>query len=151
MRKIIKEPNSLLHQKCEPVSNFDEAKQIAEELLAVMKSVSKWWNRWLGFAANQIGYNKRIIGLRNGKDNYEILVNPVLVEKKFPFPYFEKCYSLPSLKEIYLVKRYLWSKVKYQDLNGTWHERILRGPSAIYQEVDHVDGIMVSEIGRRVL
>lgn len=151
MRTIIKEPNSLLRQKCETVVNFNEAKQIAEELLVVMKSVSKWWNKWLGFAANQIGYNKRIIGLRNGKDRYEILINPVLVEKRFPFPCPEKCYSLPSLKQIYLVKRYLWTKVKYQDLNGTWHERILRGPSAIYQEVDHIDGIMVSEIGRRVL
>lgn len=151
MREIIKEPNSLLHQKCEQVSNFDEARQIAEELFVVMKSVSKWWNRWLGFSANQIGFQKRIIGLRNGKDRYDILINPVLVEKRFPFPYPEKCYSLPSLKQIYLVKRYLWAKVKYQDLNGTWHERILRGPSAIYQEIDHIDGIMVSEIGRRVL
>ena len=151
MRTIIKEPNDFLHKKCEPVTNFGEAKQIAEELLVVMKSVSKWWNRWLGFAANQIGYNKRIIGLRNGKDRYDILINPVLVEKKFPIPYPEKCYSLPSLKQIYLVKRYLWVKIKYQDLNGTWHERILRGPSAIYQEVDHIDGIMVSEIGFRIL
>ena len=151
MKEVIKEPNSFLHKKCEPVTNFDEAKQIADELLTVMKSVSKWWNRWLGFAANQIGYNKRIIGLRNGKNSYEILVNPVLVEKKFSFPYLEKCYSLPSLKEVYFVKRYLWSKVKYQDLNGTWHERILRGPSTIYQEIDHIDGIMVSKIGRRVL
>ena len=151
MRNIIKEPHRLLHQKCEPVSNFEEAKQIAGELLVVMKSVSKWWNRWLGFAANQIGYSKRIIGLRNGKEGYKILVNPVLIEKKFPFPYLEKCYSLSSLKEIYLVKRYLWTKVKYQDLNSTWHEKILRGPSAIYQEIDHIDGIMVSEIGHRVL
>ena len=151
MKTIIKEPNNLLHRKCELVTNFDEAKQIADELLVVMKSVSKWWNRWLGFAANQIGYNKRIIGLRNGKDRYDILINPVLVEKRFPFPYLEKCYSLPSLKEIYLVKRYLWSKVKYQDLNGTWHERILCGPSAIYQEIDHIDGIMISEIGFRIL
>src|SRR3989344_1184825 len=87
MREIIKEPNSLLHQKCEPVTNFDEARQIGDELLIVMKSVSKWWNRWLGFAANQIGYNKRIIGLRKGKDRYEILINPILVEKKFPFLY----------------------------------------------------------------
>ena len=151
MREIIKEPNSLLHQKCETVVNFEEAKQIANDLLVVIKSVSKWWNRWLGFAANQIGYHKRIIALRKSKNEYEILINPVLIEKRFPFPYLEKCYSLSSLKEAYFVKRYLWSKVKYQDLNGTWHERILRGPSAVYQEIDHIDGIMISEIGFRIL
>ena len=53
---IIKEPNILLHQKCEPVTDFVEARKIADELLVAIKSVAKWWNRWLGFAANQIGY-----------------------------------------------------------------------------------------------
>ena len=152
MREIVKEPNDILHKKCEPVTNFEEAKQIADDLVSVMKSVSKWWNRWLGFAANQIGYNKRIIGLRNGKDHYDILINPILTEKRFPFLYIESCYSLPRLnKEFYFVKRYLWAKVKYQDLNGIWHEKVLRGLSAIYQEIDHIDGIMVNEIGQRIL
>ena len=151
IREIIKESNNLLHKKCELVSNFNEAKQIAGELLLIIKSVSKWWNRWLGFAANQIGYSKRIIALRKSKNEYEILINPILLEKRFPFPYLEKCYSLPSLKEIYLVKRYLWAKVKYQDLQGRSHEMILKGPSAIYQEIDHIDGILVSEIGFRIL
>jgi peptide deformylase len=150
MRKIIKEPNSLLHQKCENVVDFQEAKQIAGELLSVIKSVSKSWNRWLGFAANQIGFPKRIIALRKSRDEYEILVNPILVETRFPFPYLETCYSLDR-KAYYFVKRYLWSKVKYQDLEGMPREMILKGPSAIYQEIDHINGIMVSEIGFRVL
>lgn len=145
MREIIKEPDSLLHQKCEPVVNFEEAKQIANDLLAIIKSVSKWWNRWLGFAANQIGYSKRIIALRKSKNEYEILINPVLTEKRFPFPYIETCFSL-NPKKYFLVKRYLWAKVKYQNLEGNWKEMILRGPSAIYQEMDHINGIMVSEI-----
>ena len=150
MREIVKEPNNLLHQKCETVVDFVEARQIASELLVVIKSVSKWWNRWLGFAANQIGFPKRIIALRKGRDKYEILVNPVLAETRFPFLYFETCYSL-NRKVYYLVKRYLWSKVKYQDLDGNPREMILRGPSALYQEIDHINGIMVSEIGFRIL
>ncbi len=151
MEKILKEPNDFLHKKCNPVTDFEDAKKIAHELLIVMKSVTKYWNRWLGFSANQIGYKKRIIALRNGKDQYEIFVNPILLEHKFPFCYFERCYSSQSLKEIYLVKRYLWSKVKYQDINSAWHEKIIRGPSAIYHEIDHINGIMVSEIGQRIL
>ncbi len=150
MKEIVKEPNNLLHQKCEPVSNFDEAKQIADELLLVIKSVSKWWNRWLGFAANQIGYSKRIIALRKSKNEYEILINPILVETRFPFPHLETCYSL-NLREKYLVKRYLWAKVKYQNLEGSPREMILKGPSAIYQEIDHINGILISEIGFRIL
>ena len=146
---IIREPNSILHQKCQPVADFEEAKKIAAELLIVIESVTKWWNRWLGFAANQIGYNRKIIALRNGKNAYDILVNPALVGKKIPFPYVETCFSLEK-KDYYLVKRFLWAKVKYQDLNGARREIVLRGPSAIYQEMDHINGIMLSDIGLRI-
>jgi len=151
MRKeIIKEPNNILHQKCKLVTDFNEAKKIADELLTVIRSLTKWWNRWLGFAANQIGYNKRIIVLRNSRDKYDFFVNPTLKEKRMPFFYPENCFSL-DLKNIYLVKRYLWTKVRYQDLEGVWHEKTLRGFSGIYQEIDHLDGILVSEIGWRIL
>ena len=152
MREIIKEPNEILHIKCEPIIDFEEAKQIASELLALMKSIRiKFgvYNRWLGFAANQIGYSKRIIAIRN-RDRYEVMVNPEFIKKKFPFPYLESCFSLKK-KDYYIVKRYLWAKVKYQNLEGKQHELILRGLSAIYQEIDHIDGIMVSEIGFRIL
>ena len=146
---VIREPDSMLHQQCEQVVNFQEAEMIAQKLLVIIKEFSKWWNRWLGFAANQIGYNKRIIVLRNGKDHYRIFVNPVLVEKRFPFPYVETCFSL-NPKKYYLVKRYLWTKIKYDNLEGSSREMILRGPSAIYQEIDHLDGIMVSQKGIRI-
>ena len=144
---IIKEPNNLLHQKCESVTDFTEAKKVADEVLVTIRSVAKWWNRWLGFAANQIGYSKRIIALRKGKDEYCILINPMFMEKRIPFPYLEGCYSV---RGIYIVKRYLWTKVQYQDLGGNSHEMILRGPSALYQEIDHIDGVLISEVGLRI-
>lgn len=150
MREIIKEPNNLLHKPCEPVDNFKEAERIANELLVVIKSVTRWWKLWLGFAANQIGYPKRIIILRKDQNEYEILVNPIIVKKRFPFPFIETCYSF-DVKKYYLVKRYLWVKVKYQNLEGDWCKMILKGPSAVYQEMDHIDRIMVSEIGWRIL
>ena len=146
MLKILKEPNNLLYKKCSFVTDFEEAKQIVNDLVVVMKSLTKWWNIKFGFAANQIGYSKRIVGLRKGRNQYQVLINPVLVEKRFPFPYIETCFSLKN-KKYYFVKRYLWTKVEYQDLDGKPHEIILRGPSAIYQEMDHIDGIMVSKIG----
>ena len=149
MREIIKEPDKLLHEKCKTVDNFDEAKQIVGELLIVVKSVSKWWNRWLGFAANQIGHSKRIIILRKGGNKYQAFINPVLLEKRFPFLYIETCYSL-NPKRYYLVKRYLWTKVKYQDLEGSWQEEILRGLSAVYQEIDHIEGVLLSEVGIQI-
>ena len=157
MREIVKEPDEILHKKCEQVTDFEEAKKIADDLLQVMKSIPiryGFWNKWIGFAANQIGYSKRIIGLKRGENKYEILVNPVIVEKRFPFLQPESCFSLNRkhlLQHFYIVKRYLWVKVQYQNLEGQPQEIILRGPNAIYQEIDHLNGIMVSEIGFRVL
>ena len=157
MREIIKEPDNILHRECEPITDFEEAKKIAVDLLEVMKSIPVrygFWNRWIGFAANQIGYSKRIIGLKRGKDKYEILVNPNITKKRFPFLQPESCFSLNRrrlLQHFYLVKRYLWTKVTYQNLEGQPQEIILRGPNAIYQEIDHLNGIMVSEIGFRIL
>ena len=145
--KIIKEPNSLLHQPCEPVSNFKEAEKISDELLILIKSRTKWWNRFMGFAANQIGYSKRIIVLRRGARKYKVLVNPVFVAKRFPFLYLENCFSV---RGFYLIKRYLWSKIKYQDLGGNSLEMTFRGLAGVYQEMDHIDGILVSDIGLRV-
>ena len=142
--KVLTEPHQLLHQKCEPVTNVEEAKQIADDLLIVVKSLTKWWNRFVGFAANQIGYSRRAIVLRRGKSKYEVMINPVFVEKKFPFPYLENCFSVRGL---YLVKRYLWSKVKYQDIEGNPQEIIFKGFAGVYQEIDHIDGILVSDIG----
>jgi len=146
--KTIKEPNVLLHTQCKQVTDFDEAKQIADKLLLKVKSVAKFWNLWLGFAANQIGYPKRIIVLRKGKNKYEVLINPSFVEERFPFLQLGKCYSING---VYLVKSHLWSKVRYQDLNGDWSEKIIRGPSAIYHEIDHINGILISENGFRIL
>ena len=157
MREIIKEPSEILHTPCEPVVDFGEAKKIADDLLQVMKSIPiryGVWNKWIGFAANQIGYSKRIIGLKRGGNKYEIFVNPVIVGTRFPFLQSESCFSLNRkrlLQHFYLVRRYLWTKIKYQDLEGQPHEIILKGPSAIYQEIDHINGIMVSEIGLRIL
>ena len=44
--KILKEPDNLLHQKCQSVTDFEEAKKISDELLIVIKTATKWWNRF---------------------------------------------------------------------------------------------------------
>ena len=146
--QIIKEPNEILHQKSDRVIDFREAEEIAKILLAAIRKLSKFWNRWLGLAANQMGYLRRIIVLRMGSNDYLIMVNPEVLEVRCPFPYCERCRSVRGL---YIVKRYLWARVRYQDLDGKWNEIVLKGPSAIYQEIDHLNGLLVSEIGFRIL
>jgi len=86
--------------------------------------------------------------LRKSKNEYETMINPVILQRKFPFLYLERCYSI---KGLYIVKRYLWVMVRYQNLDGVWQTRILRGLSGIYHEIDHINGITVSKIGFRIL
>lgn len=147
---VIHEPNELLHQKSDPVEDFAEVKRIAGDLLITVKRWGKarWWNPFLGIAAPQIGFMRRIIVMQRWWNHYTIMINPVIVKSRIPVPYIERCYSVDGM---YLVKRYLWARVRYQDVSGVRHETVIIGPSAIYQEIDHLNGILVSQIGVRVL
>lgn len=147
---VIHEPNGLLHQKSDPVEDFTEVKRIADDLLVTIKrwARSRWWCWWLGIAAPQIGFMRRVIVLRRGWNRYAVMVNPAIIERKIPVPYIERCYSVDGR---YVVKRHLWAKVRYQDVSGVWHEMVIMGPSAMYQEIDHLNGVLISQIGVWVL
>ena len=145
---MIHEPNDLLHQKSDPVEDFMEMKRIADDLLVTIKRWALWRNPWLGIAGPQLGFMRRVIVLRHGWSRYMVMVNPALLQAKIPFPFIETCYSVDG---IYLVKRHLWVKIRYQDMSGILRETVITGPSAIYQEIDHLNGILVSQIGLRIL
>jgi peptide deformylase len=145
--KILKDPDERLRVRSTEVRDFQEAKKIANELLSVVKSVARFWKLWLGFAAPQIGYNERIIVLRDGIKKYRLMVNPEILETKWPFIFVGRCYSL---KGLYIMKGYLWTKVKYQDLEENYHEKVFGGPNAIGHEIDHINGVLSSDIGKRI-
>lgn len=146
--RVIREPNNLLHQKSAPVTDFTEVKRITDDLLITIKRWARWWNPWLGIAAPQIGFMRRVIVLRRRWSRYTIMVNPIIIAAKIPIPFIERCYSVDGT---YIVKRYLWAKIRYQDIARVWHKMIIMGPNAIYQEIDHLNGILVSQIGMRIL
>lgn len=145
---VIREPNDLLHQKSDLVEDFTEVKRIADDLLIIIKRWARWWNPWLGVAAPQIGFMRRVIVLRRGRNQYTVMVNPAITKAKVPILWIERCYSVNGR---YMVKRHLWAKVRHQDVSGVWHEMVIMGPSAIYQEIDHLNGLLISQIGVRVL
>lgn len=144
---VIREPNDLLHQKSDLVEDFTEVKRIADDLLIIIKRWARWWNPWLGVAAPQIGFMRRVIVLRRRWNQYTVMVNPAIIEVKIPIPSIETCYSVNG---VYLVKRPLWARVRYQDISGVRHETVIVGPSALYQEIDHLNGVLISQIGMRI-
>jgi peptide deformylase len=146
--RILQDPDARLHTRSQGIKDFKEAKKIASELLSVVKVVSRFWKLWLGFAAPQIGYNKRIIVLRDGIKKYKVMVNPEILEARWPFFYLGRCYSLQGR---YILKGHLWTKLKYQDLEGSSRTQTIFGPSALEHEIDHLNGVLAYERGKRIL
>ena len=147
---IIKYPNTILSKISEEVSKNDTSlKKIVEELIhtAVLNE------NCIGLAAPQIGYNKRIIFVKNVADNefhiftkrpsYYIMINPTITFKsEETYIYKEGCLSFPAVYEI--VKRPKEIEVSYYDVN--FQKQTLQAKNlmstCIQHEIDHLDGIM---------
>ncbi len=125
--------------------DFDtEIKQIAEELTNVIRKVDTSWSFSLGMAAPQIGYNRRLVALKESYGNYLLMANPEVIEQKWSFFSPSRCFSL---KGVHFLKRYFWMKVRFQDLDGNKSEIVFRGPKAatMQQEIDHLNGILLTD------
>lgn len=147
--KILQEPDNRLRIVSEYVKRFDgQVKKISGELFDVLKEVDQPINLWLGMAAPQIGYDKRIVALKKAYKNYTLMINPEILEKKWFLPSIERCFSLRD-KGWYLLKRYFFLKIKYQDLLGKYHYETLVGhrACAMQQEIDHLNGKLICDYG----
>jgi len=137
---IIKDKNKLKN-KCDKVTNFEEAEQIAAELLETLSSSKSG----IGLAANQIGYNKRICVV-NVKEPI-VLINPKIIEKsKETFVFPEGCLSFPNKKV--RVQRYISLSVECDNLESalffTADSANLEDAlecACVQHEIDHLDGI----------
>jgi len=147
---IVQAPNEVLQTKSIEVTDFKEAEKITQQLIAVTEKVDRLWKPWLGMAAPQIGYNKRIVLIKKSFTQYVLLINPKVVKKGWLLPMISGCYSL---KGFYLIRSYFWFEIKYQDIDQNYHEITFTGGKAatFHQEIDHIDGILISDRGRRII
>lgn len=150
MKKILVAPNEKLTKSSTDVNDFNEIKPIVEELIKTTEEIDGLFKFWLGMAAPQIGFNKRVILIKISQGNYRIMINPRIMKSSYIFPTFSRCYSV---KGLYIVNNPLWLKVKYQDLNRVFHQEVFKGGKAVVlqQEIDHINGILISDRGIRIL
>lgn len=141
-KEILQSPDSHLKEISEEVTVFDDkVGKISNELHQVLKKVDIRESIFpLGMAAPQIGYNKRIIAIKESYGNYKTMVNPEITEKKWRLPWIEGCFSVDGL---HFTNRYLWTKVKYQDIDGNYHEEW--ASRIVQQEIDHIDGVLTTD------
>ena len=146
LRKILTDKEPALHKVCKPVVNFD---QKLHKLLDDMQETLLDANG-VGLAAPQVGILRRAVIVDTGEEILE-LINPTLVETDGEQVGAEGCLSVPG--RYGLVKRPYHAVVRAQDRDGNWFEA--EGEELIARcfchELDHLDGIMYTEVMERYL
>lgn len=146
LRKILTDKDPALHKVCRPVVDFDKR---LHKLLDDMRETLIDSNG-VGLAAPQVGILRRVVLVDVGDEILE-LVNPELLETDGEQEGAEGCLSVPG--KYGLVKRPYWAKVRAQDRHGNWFE--VEGEELIARcfchEIDHLDGILYTQVMERFL
>ena len=146
LRKILTDKEPALHKTCKSVVSFDSK---LHKLLDDMRETLIDSNG-VGLAAPQVGILRRVVLVDTGDGILE-LINPVLLETDGEQVGPEGCLSVPG--KYGLVKRPYYAKVRAQDRFGDWYEA--EGEELIARcfchELDHLDGIIYTEVMERFL
>ena len=148
---IVTTPDPRLRQKSEKVHQIDdETKRIIDEMIA---SSLAWeeeheFELSAAMAAPQLGYNKRIIVVRedmSNKDNANFvpLINPVVIKTEGKIiEDYEGCLSVPSVYG--KVGRPYKARIKAVTENGEEVRLKATGFLArtLLNEIDHLDGVL---------
>ncbi len=142
----------MLRKRSEPVPETEisskEIKRLVRDMYDTMKDAGG-----IGLAAPQIGVCKRVVvvGFEENerypeieeKIEFHTLINPEIeyLDTKV-YGFWEGCLSVPNMRGY--VERPRKIKLRWNDENGDFHEKILEEMEAVvYQhECDHLDGVL---------
>ena len=146
LRKILTDKEPSLHKVCRPVEKFDwRLHKLLDDMADTLEEANG-----VGLAAPQVGILRRVVIVDTGEELLE-LVNPVMLETSGEQVGAEGCLSVPG--KYGLVKRPYYAKVRAQDRDGNWFEA--EGEELIARcfchELDHLDGIVYTEVMERFL
>ena len=125
---------------CKSADATADDREIAENLLETLKAHKE---SCVGMAANMIGERKRIIAFVDEKENYTVMLNPVILKQEKPYDTEESCLSL--LGGPRPCKRYKAIKVQYQTVDMQTRIKNYKGFTAqiIQHEIDHCNGVLI--------
>jgi peptide deformylase len=141
--KIVFYPHPALRHPAKPLTAIDKQIHLdAGRMLELM-----YENKGLGLAANQVFLPYRIVVLNPSgdpqqRDKEEVLLNPVILERKGAIEGEEGCLSFPGLFQ--KIRRAKTVSVQAYNLRGEAVEKSVSDLEArLWQhEVDHLDGIL---------
>ena len=137
---VIKKPNVLLTQVCEPVTQFDDQlKQLIHDMFETMKA-----HDGIGLAAPQVGILQRLFICKVNTTSL-VCINPKLTLSGDELVSEEGCLSIPDL--LMDVPRKSHVSITAHDGNGTAYTRSFTDLMAIViqHEFDHLEGILITD------
>ena len=146
LRRILTHREPALHKTCKPVTAFDaKLHKLLDDMHETLAD-----SGGVGLAAPQIGILRRGVLVDTGEEVLE-LINPTLLETDGEQIGAEGCLSVPG--KYGLVKRPYYAKVRAQDRDGNWYEAEGEELTArcFCHELDHLDGIIYTEVMERYL
>ena len=146
--EIVISPNDVLRQIAQPVDEIDkEEQQLAALMINTMEKADG-----VGLAAPQVGVSKRIIVVKLERPSSQkeilVMVNPEITEREGRVSGMEGCLSVSGTEEKRIrTTRSEQITVKYWTLEGEetvleekgWNARVIQ------HEIDHLDGILISD------
>ena len=146
LRRIFTDQDPALHKVCRPVEKFDwRLRKLLDDMKETLVDAEG-----VGLAAPQVGILRRVVVVDTGEEILE-LVNPTLVETSGEQCGPEGCLSVPG--KYGRVKRPNYASVRAKDRDGNWFEA--EGEELIARcfchELDHLDGILYTEVMERFL
>ena len=147
IRKIRYEGDPILRKQCKAVDKMTpRLLQLIDDMFDTMYEANG-----VGLAAPQVGILKRIVVIDIGNDEPLVLINPEILEQSGEQTGEEGCLSLPG--KVGTVTRPNYVKCRAYDENMEQYE--VEGTEllarAICHELDHLDGIVYTEVMERFL
>lgn len=146
--------DAVLRRRSRPIDVFDgELRRFGEALAATMLEAEG-----AGLAAPQVGVPLRLFALAGTyagvldpdeahdpeveRASVRVLANPTIVAARGTRVGVEGCLSIPGVYAD--VERAADLTLRFQDLDGTWHETEASGPyaKAVQHELDHLEGVL---------
>lgn len=135
-------PEPVLKEVAKPVTTFDEALEtLARDMAETMYAAPG-----VGLAAPQVGVSQRLVVIdcapKGTPPQLLKIVNPQILATEGESSEEEGCLSIPGYYS--RVSRSAQVRVRFQDLDGAFHEADAKGLLAIafQHEIDHLDGIL---------
>lgn len=137
-----------LGEWCVEIDTRKEGKLLQEIILALKATMKA--SDLISLTAPQIGYNRRVLCMRFGKNDYRTFINP-LIENNTNFQFArETCSSIPG--KTFVIPRFNNVKLYFTTPLGKVESTKLSGMSAwkFQHCMDHLNGMLSSDIGLEI-